>query len=344
MESAESASNPLNWSTLVKPVDYSVKETDTNSAKFVIAPLEKGFGTTLGNTLRRVLLSSLQGTAICAVKIEGIDHEYSSIDGVMEDVLNIILNLKSIVFKGNTCFKHKKVQITASGKGPVKASAIATSTGFEVVNEDFVICNITKDINLNMELVITSSKGYKFANDHEDLDYGNDFILIDSIFSPVLKCFFHVENTRVGSKTEYDKLILDLETNGSITPETAIGYAAKILQEQLQVFINFKDVEEIIKPEEKKLPFNVNLLRKVSDLELSVRSYNCLKNENIKYIGDLVTKTEAQMLKTANFGRKSLNEIKDILVKMDLSFGIEVKEWPPEDIEAIITEHLSDNK
>ena len=333
----------LNWVSLIKPADYTIEEVGENSAVFHIEPLEKGFGITLGNSLRRILLSSLQGTAICAVKISGVEHEYSTIDHVQEDVVEIILNLKSVVIKGNTGFNNKKFTLNVTKKGPITAGMIDVVTGFEIVNPDLVICNATKDIKLNMEFIIASGKGYKVASEHSEVDYGNDFIAIDSIFSPVSKCSFKISNSRVGSKTEYDKLSLKVETNGSIKAELALALAAKIFQEQLQVFISFKEVEEVEKPKEKKIPFDVNLLRKVSDLELSVRSHNCLKNDNIIYIGDLVVKSEAQMLKTPNFGKKSLNEIKELLVEMGLRFGMEIENWPPENLEELMDDYLGEN-
>lgn len=342
-EEIQKANISLNWVSLIKPANYSIEEVEENSSIFHIEPLEKGFGITLGNSLRRILLSSLQGTAICAVKISGVEHEYSTIENVKEDVVEIILNLKSVIIKGNAGFSNKKFTLNASKKGPITAGMIDTIDDFEIVNPDLVICNATKDIKLNMEFIITSGKGYKVASEHSELDYGNDFIAIDSIFSPVTKCSFKISNSRVGSKTEYDKLALKVETNGSIKADLALALAAKIFQEQLQVFINFKEVEEVEKPKEKKIPFDINLLKKVSDLELSVRSQNCLKNDNIVYIGDLVVKTEAQMLKTPNFGKKSLNEIKELLVEMSLKFGMEIENWPPENIEELIEDYLGEN-
>ena len=342
-EETQSANISLNWVDLIKPEGYSVKEPTKNTSIFNIEPLEKGFGVTLGNSLRRILLSSLQGTAICAVRIDGVEHEYSVIDGIKEDVVEVILNLKSVVIRGSTGFDNKKFTLKTSKKGAITAGMIKTAGDLEIVNKDFVICNITQNMKLDMEFIVTSGKGYKTASEHEKLAYGNEFISLDSIFSPVTRCSFDIRNSRIGSSTEYDKLLLTVETNGSIKPDLALALSAKIFQEQLQVFINFKEVAEVKKPEETSLPFDPNLLRKVDDLELSVRSQNCLKNDNISYIGDLVVKTEAQMLKTSNFGKKSLNEIKDLLADMGLKFGMGIKEWPPENIEELAKKYLEEN-
>lgn len=339
----QDANISLNWVSLIKAANYSVEEINEKVAIFHVEPLEKGFGTTLGNSLRRILLSFLQGTSICAVRISGVEHEYSTLDNVVEDVVEIILNLKSIVIRGNTGYSHKKFTLSTCKKGPVTAKMIQTVDGFEIINPDLVICNTTKDRKLDMEFVITSGKGYQIANEHDISDYGSGFIAIDSLFSPISRCSFRVANSRVGSKTEYDKLSLEIETNGALKPELALALASKIFQDQLQVFINFKEVEEIEKPKKKIIPFDANLLKKVCDLELSVRSHNCLKNDNIVYIGDLVVKSEPQMLKTPNFGKKSLNEIRELLNTMGLKFGMQVDHWPPDNIEEIIHDYLDEN-
>ena len=333
----------LNWVNLTSPLSYSVEELRENVSIFNIEPLEKGFGLTLGNSLRRVLLSSLQGTAICAVRISGVEHEYSVIDGVREDVVEIILNLKSVIIRGSTGFEKKKFTLSISKQGPVTAGMIQTVGNLEIVNTDLVICNVTQNIKLDMEFIVISDKGYKVASEHKPLLYGDNFIAIDSLFSPVTKCTFEITDSRIGSSTEYDKLSLIIKTNGSIKPDLALALSAKIFQRQLQVFINFQEVEEIKKPEVEDLPFDPNLLININDLELSVRSQNCLKNDNVSYIGDLVMKTEARMLKTPNFGRKSLNEIKDILANMGLKFGMEIKGWPPKDIEELRQKHLEED-
>jgi len=324
-----------NWTTLIKPTEYSMDSHGSNVATFKIEPLERGFGTTLGNSLRRVLLSVLHGAAVTSIKIEGVDHEYSTIPGVQEDVVDIILKIKQMVVKYGG-HEKRKITLKAVGPGVVTAGMIDTSHDVEIVNKDHVICTLDKSAKINMELTISSGKGYISANENRDQDVPLGSIPIDSIFTPVKRVVFKVENSRVGSETEYDKLSLTIETNGSITPELALGLSAKIIQEQLQVFVNFQDVEESKEVEEEKLPFDVNLLKRVDDLELSVRSHNCLKNDNIRYIGDLVVKTEAEMLRTPNFGRKSLNEIKELLSSMNLRFGMDVVGWPPENIEELI--------
>jgi DNA-directed RNA polymerase subunit alpha len=329
----------LNWIDLTKPTEYTAEHLNTKNAIFHIEPLEKGFGVTLGNSLRRVLLSSLQGTAICAVKIYGVEHEYSTMDCVQEDIIEIILNLKSIIIKGSAGFSSKKFTLNVTKKGEITAGMINVTPGFEIINPDLVICNTSASIKLEMDMMVVSGKGYKVSGDHDRLNNADDLIFIDSIFSPVSKCSFDITNSRVGSKTEYDKLSLNITTNGSIKPDLALALAAKIFQEQLQVFINFKEVREIEKPKKKKVPFDINLLKKVSDLELSVRSQNCLQNDNILYIGDLVVKSEMQMLKTSNFGKKSLNEIKGLLVEKGFNFGMKIPNWPPLNIEELIEEY-----
>ncbi|WPX97028.1 DNA-directed RNA polymerase subunit alpha [Candidatus Bandiella euplotis] len=342
-EATQGANISLNWVSLIKPASYSVEKSTDNVGVFSIEPLERGFGVTLGNALRRILLSSLQGTAISAVRISGVEHEYSTIEGVKEDVVEIILNLKSVIISGSAGFDNKKFTLSVSKSGPVTAGMIKVSDGFQITNPDLVICNITKETKLEMEFIVTSGKGYRVASEQQDFSYGSNFIAIDSIFSPVLRCSFKVENSRVGSKTEYDKLLLTIETNGAIKSDLALAFAAKIFQEQLQVFINFREVEEVEKPKEKVVPFDLNLLRKVCDMELSIRSQNCLKNDNIIYIGDLVTKTETQMLKIPNFGKKSLYEIRDILAEMGLKFGMEIKDWPPKNVEELAKTYIEDN-
>lgn len=333
----------LNWVRLIKPTEYFLSEMEGNKATFRIEPLEEGFGITLGNSLRRVMLSSLQGTAISGVKIEGVDHEYSTIQGVKEDVIDIILNLKSIVIKGSTGFDRKRLNLSVVGPCTVTAGMIKGTSDLEVVNKDQVICHINEEGKIDMDLIISSGKGYVPAEEDDGSEDYVGIIPVDSIYSPVRRVTYKIEKSRVGAKTEFDRLFLTIETDGSITPDMALAYSAKILQEQLQIFINFKEVDEVEKPEEVKLPFDPNLLRKVDDLELSVRSHNCLKNDSITYIGDLVAKTEAKMLQTPNFGKKSLFEIKDVLASMNLKFGMEVEGWPPENIEELAKKHLEDN-
>jgi DNA-directed RNA polymerase subunit alpha len=290
---------------------------------------------TLGNALRRVLLSSLQGTAVTSMQIEGVLHEFSSIPGVLEDVTDIVLNVKSIDLRmyGED---PKRMRLRANGPGEVRAGAIDTGHDIEIMNPDLVICTLDSAAKIAMELTVENGKGYVPATQNRPEDAPIGLIPVDALFSPVRKVSYRVENTRVGQVTDYDRLALRVETNGSVTPEDAVALAARILQDQLQLFINFEEPRhpsEESRPSE--LPFNKNLLRKVDELELSVRSANCLKNDNIVYIGDLVQKSEAEMLRTPNFGRKSLNEIKEVLAQMGLHLGMEIPNWPPENIEEL---------
>lgn len=326
-----------NWQELIKPSKLNLSHGDdpTRVATIVAEPLERGFGLTLGNALRRILLSSLQGAAITAVKIEGVLHEFSSIPGVREDVVDLILNIKGVSLSMESDLP-KKLILKTKTPGPVTAGMIETDHDVEIKNPDMVICHLDKGGELSMELTVTTGKGYVPASELRPVDAPIGLVPIDGIYSPVRRVSYRVENTRVGQRTDYDKLALTVETDGSITPEDAVAYAARILQDQLQLFINFDEPEA--KEDEaavSELPFNANLLRKVEELELSVRSANCLKNDNIVYIGDLVQKSESDMLRTPNFGRKSLNEIKEVLTQMGLSLGMDVPEWPPENIEQL---------
>lgn len=327
-----------NWQELIKANDPKVEViVPGKSVKVTLEPLERGFGLTLGNALRRVLLSSLQGAAIIAIKIEGVLHEFSSLSGIREDITNVILNVKDLVLKYDNDSNSKKVlRLKAEGPCEVTAAMIETSHDVEIVNKDLTICNLDRDGKLNMEFYIGSGKGY-VASYNQTVDDGTvGLIPVDSKFSPVSKVSFKVENTRVGQITDFDKLILNVETNGSMDPMDAIALSARILQEQLKTFINFDEpAQEQVVESKNELPFNRNLLKKVDELELSVRSANCLKNDNIVYIGDLVRKTESEMLRTPNFGRKSLNEIKEVLQEMGLSLDMKVVGWPPENIEAL---------
>lgn len=323
-----------NWKELVKPSRVEFKDQSNRKAEIVIEPLERGFGLTLGNALRRVLLSSLQGAAVTAIKTEGVLHEFSNLKGVKEDFVDVIINVKSLNIISHAMDK-KVLKLSAKGPCAVTASMIETPADVEVVNGDLVLCNLDSDGKIDMELHVQTGKGYVPAAQNK-LEEGNviGLIPIDALYSPVEKVSYRVEEARVGQVTDYDKLIFTVETNGTVKPEDAIAFAAKILQDQLQVFINFQEVEEEVE-EKEELPFNKNLLRKVDELELSVRSANCLKNENIVYIGDLVRKTEGEMLRTPNFGRKSLNEIREVLSEMGLRFGMEVDSWPPENIDEL---------
>ncbi len=326
-----------NWSSLIKPSIKLVEDKEDNPSKATVIaePLERGFGTTIGNALRRVLLSSLQGAAITSLKVEGVLHEFSSIPGVREDLTDVILNIKNVVVRMHAA-DSKLVSLKAVGPCVVTAGMIETGHDVEIINPEQVICTLAKDAALDIQFECQTGKGYVPAamNKPEECPLG--LIPIDSIFTPIKTVSYKVENARVGQFTDFDKLIVDIETNGSVTPEMAIGLAARILQDQLQIFIKFEEEAEIVEEEEDQLPFDKNLLKKVDELELSVRSQNCLKNDNIVYIGDLVTHTESEMLKTPNFGRKSLNEIKDVLSSMNLRFGMKVEGWPPENTEELV--------
>jgi len=326
-----------NWQELIKPQKLHVEPgpNPRTQAVVVAEPLERGFGLTLGNALRRVLLSSLQGGAVTSLQIDGVLHEFSSIPGVREDVTDIVLNIKQLALRMHGD-GPKRLVLKAEGPGEVRASQIATVGDLEILNPDLVICNLDHGARVRMELTVNTGKGYVAAERNRPEDAPIGLIPVDSLFSPVKKCSYRVENTREGQILDYDKLTMTLETNGAITPENAVAYAARILQDQLSIFINFEEPREK-KTEEQKtdLPFNPALLKKVDELELSVRSANCLKNDNIVYIGDLIQKTEAEMLRTPNFGRKSLNEIKEVLASMGLHLGMEVPGWPPENIEEL---------
>ncbi len=324
-----------NWQELIKPnkVDVSTNKDPNRFGTVVVEPLERGYGLTVGNALRRVLLSSLQGAAVTSIKVDGVLHEFSSIPGVREDVTDIVLNIKSLAIRMHA-EGSKKVRLVAEGPCEVKAGMIETSADIEIVNPELLICTLGDKAKLSMELTVSTGKGYRPAAQNRAEDAPIGLIPVDSIFSPVRRISYKVEDTRVGQITDYDKLTLDVETNGTIKPEDAVAFAARILQDQLQVFVNFQEPTAVSKEEAKdELPFSRHLLRKVEELELSVRSANCLKNDNIVYIGDLVQKTEADMLRTPNFGRKSLNEIKEVLTNMGLHLGMKVEGWPPENIE-----------
>jgi len=324
-----------NWQELIRPNKLHVTPgTDPNRfATLVAEPLERGFGQTLGNALRRILLSSLQGAAVQSVHIDGVLHEFSSIAGVREDVTDIVLNIKdiSIRMQGEG---PKRMVVKKQGPGAVTAGDIQTVGDVVVLNPDLQICTLDEGAEIRMEFTVAAGKGYVAAERNRPEDAPIGLIPVDSLFSPVRKVSYKVENTREGQILDYDKLTLTVETNGAVTPDNAVAYAARILQDQLQVFINFEEPRERVAEEAKPdLAFNPVLLKKVDELELSVRSANCLKNDNIVYIGDLIQKTEAEMLRTPNFGRKSLNEIKAVLAEMGLHLGMEVPGWPPENIE-----------
>ena len=342
------AINAKNWQELKKPVALD-KKTGANKTRaiFVAEPLERGFGLTLGNALRRVLLSSLQGAAVTSIRMENVLHEFSSLAGVREDVTDIVLNVKQIALRMQG-EGSKRLQLAATGPAEVTAGDIATSGDIEVMNPNLVICHLDEGATLNMELTAQPGKGYVPASANRPADAPIGIIPVDALYSPVRQVAYKVENTRVGQELDYDKLTLTIETDGTLSPDDAVAYAARILQDQLQLFVHFDEgmtvstpaqpvampqVGSVPEPEIGSNQLNRFLLKKVDELELSVRSANCLKNDNIIYIGDLVQKTEAEMLRTPNFGRKSLNEIKEVLSSMGLRLGMEIPGWPPENIE-----------
>ena len=324
-----------NWRSLIRPEKLGVEvgADAQRSATIVAEPLERGFGMTLGNALRRVLLSSLQGAAVTGLRIDGVLHEFSSIQGVREDVTDLVLNVKQLAIRMQG-EGPKRLALTADGPGEVTAGQIQTTGDIEIANPDLVICTLDDGAKLSMELVVGTGKGYVPASQNRPEDAPIGLIPVDAIYSPVRRVAYRVEPTRVGQVTDYDKLVLTVETDGTVAPEDAVALAARILQDQLQLFLTFDEPRERkVEEERDDLPFNRNLLRKVDELELSVRSANCLKNDNIVYIGDLVQKSEQEMLRTPNFGRKSLNEIKEVLSSMGLGLGMTVTGWPPENIE-----------
>jgi len=331
MENLEA--NNKNWKSLIKPAKLEVQLSDDKSyAKIIAEPLEKGYGLTLGNSLRRILLSSIRGTAVTAIQIDGVLHEFTSIKGIREDVTDIVLNIKSLALKSSS-EGTKKLILDAKGPGEIKASDITPLPDIEILNPELVICNLDEKTNFHMEMNVNSGKGYvpSLMNKPEDPPLG--LIPIDSLFSPVKKVSYSISTAREGKALDYDKLTMEVETNGSISAEDAVAYSARIFQDQLGMFVNFEEPKEVIVRDQPAEPeFNKNLLRKVDELELSVRSMNCLKNDNIVYIGDLVQKSEGEMLRTPNFGRKSLNEIKEVLTGMSLYLGMEIPNWPPDNI------------
>ena len=335
--------NDKNWKTLIKPNKINITSSDDKAvAKLVAEPLEKGFGLTIGNSLRRILLSSIQGAAVTAIQIDGVLHEFSSIKGVREDVTDIVLNVKNLAIR-STSNTDKKIILDVKGPKEVKAKDITLVPEVEILNPEQIICNLDENTNFHMELIVSTGKGYVSANKNKNDDSPLGLIAIDSLFSPVKKVSYSVDTTRSGSALDYDKLIMTVETNGTVDAEDAIAYSARIFQDQLGIFVNFEDPQEIVQETKVVEPqFNKNLLKKVDELELSVRSMNCLKNDNIIYIGDLVQKTEPEMLRTPNFGRKSLNEIKEVLSTMSLYLGMEIPNWPPDNI-AELSKKLEDN-
>ena len=326
-----------NWEELIKPnkLEINSGHDAQRFATVVAEPLERGFGLTLGNALRRVLMSSLQGAAVTAVQIDGVLHEFSSIAGVREDVTDIILNIKNLALRLHA-EGPKRMSLSKKGPGVVTAGDITAGADIDVLNPDLVICTLDEGAEIRMEFTVALGKGYVASDRNRPEDAPIGLIPVDSLYSPVKRVSYKVENTREGQVLDYDKLTLQIETNGAVTPEDAVAYAARILQDQLQTFVNFEEPEQKhVEESRPELEFNAALLKKVDELELSVRSANCLKNDNIVYIGDLIQKTESEMLRTPNFGRKSLNEIKEVLAQMGLHLGMEVPNWPPENIEEL---------
>jgi DNA-directed RNA polymerase subunit alpha len=334
-----------NWNELIRP-EKPLIETGNDparKARIVAEPLERGFGVTIGNSLRRVLLSSLQGAAVTAVQIDGVVHEFSSMEGVREDVVDIVLNIKQLALRMHA-EGPKRMTLRATGPGPVTAGQIDAPADIDILNKNHVLCTLDDGASIRMEFTVQTGKGYVPAERNRPEDAPIGLIAVDSVFSPVKKVAYRVEPTRQGQSLDYDKLIMEIETNGAVTPSDAVAYASKIIQEQLNIFITFEEPQrramvtggsvgaagDEAKPD---LPFNPALLKKVDELELSVRSANCLKNDNIVYIGDLIQKSEHEMLRTPNFGRKSLNEIKEVLTTMGLSLGMDIPNWPPENID-----------
>jgi DNA-directed RNA polymerase subunit alpha len=344
------AVNAKNWQEMKKPNALEKKIGGGDSrrrATFVAEPLERGFGLTLGNSLRRVLLSSLQGAAVTSIRIEGVLHEFSSLAGVREDMTDLVLNVKQVALRMEGD-QPRRLALSATGPGEVTAGQIATTHDIEVMNGDLVLCHLDEGATLNMELVAETGKGYVPAAANRPADAPIGLIPVDALYSPVRQVSYKVENTRVGQELDYDKLTITVETDGTITPDDAVAYAARILQDQLQLFVHFDEGMVMTSAptgghaavsgaggdaDQDANQLNRYLLKKVDELELSVRSANCLKNDNIIYIGDLVQKTEAEMLRTPNFGRKSLNEIKEVLSSMGLRLGMDIPGWPPENIE-----------
>ncbi|HJP17230.1 MAG TPA: DNA-directed RNA polymerase subunit alpha [Nitrospinota bacterium] len=325
------------WEGLTKPKRLECVEKNEIYGKFIAQPFERGFGITIGNSLRRFLLSSIQGAAVTAVKFDKVYHEFSSLPGVVEDIIDIILNIKELKIKLHSD-GPKKIYIKAKTPGPLTAGSIETGNDVEILNPDHVIATLDQDGKLDAELIVNKGRGYLPA-EQQDVDEETDIqmIPIDALFSPIQRANFHVEKTRVKQSSNFDRLVFEIWTNGSIIPEDAIAHAAKIMKDHLQIFINFEEEPEQTVPEvdEQKMKTIKALAKSVEELELSVRSYNCLKNANIKTLGELVQKTDTEMLKTRNFGRKSLNEIKEIMEEMGLTLGYEISEEDKEQLKIL---------
>ncbi|WP_333023241.1 DNA-directed RNA polymerase subunit alpha [Wolbachia endosymbiont of Pentidionis agamae] len=342
-----------NWDKLTKPntLELVLSDSSPNKGQVVLEPLESGFALTLGSALRRIMLSSLRGFAVYGIRIDGVMHEFASIQGVREDITDIVLNVSMLKCKLND-ISNKSLNIKAKGPCKVLASMIEVDDECSIINKDLLICTIDRDIDFNMKIYIKSGKGYEPASQPKgkNLKISDErglegFIPVNATYSPVESVSFKVENSRIGQVTDYDKLVMSVETDGTMSVRESVAFAAKILQEQLQSFISFnassKD-HSVSSSVHKDLPYDPILLRKVDHLELSVRSHNCLKSESIVYIGDLVQKAESEMLKTPNFGRKSLNEIKAVLSNLGLSLGMYIPNWPPNNIEELAKNYTDD--
>ncbi len=321
----------MKWKPLTMPKEVVNDQSSTteNMSRFIIEPLERGYGVTLGNCLRRVLLSSIQGASVVAIRIKGCLHEFSTIPGVYEDVTSIVLNVKSLIVRLHTD-EMKTVRLKANTRGKLTAGMIEGDADVEILNPDLHICELTDTIDFEMEFDIDGGRGYQIAEMNKRLDAPVGSVFVDSLFSPVTKVAYFVENTRVGQKTDYDRLILEIHTNGAISPEDALSYAAKLVKDHLQLFIHLDEqvmVEELPAEDEEILRIRGLLKTRVDELELSVRSSNCLRAANIQTLADLVTKSEAEMLKYRNFGRKSLNEIGSLLEQMNLGFGMDISKY-----------------
>lgn len=325
---------------LIRPNSAIFKDGYNNVSHSVICvePLSKGFGDTIGNALRRVLLSSVGGYAVTSIKIEGATNEFSVLPKIREDVAEIIMNIKALSISRNDNSSPFSMKLSTSKEGPIYAGSLICPEGVKIMNGDMLICNVEQGGKIDMQLHVEYGLGYGVAADHENSGKSIDFkIQIDPVFTPVKKVLCRVENARVGQITNYDRLIIEIITNGAISPKEALSTASSIIQDQFSIFIDKATEDKVITKSKNIEPdFNKNLIRTIDELELSVRSYNCLKNENITYVGDLVSKTESEMLKTANFGRKSLNELKDNLRSMGLAFGMKIENWPPKNLDEML--------
>ena len=334
-----------NWEKIIMPCDVKVldRNYDENSARFVCEPLMKGYGVTLGNSLRRILLSSLRGASVVGIKIKGVEHEFATIPGIREDLVDIILNIKQIRFLAHEDKIHSLFLFRKNQKGVVTAGDIEETAELKVLNRDLVLFEVDEDVDFEMELFVGVGRGYVPSEAHDKDMFSHGFIAVDSFFSPVVRANYKVTNARVKNSFDFDKLVIDIETDGSITPRDSLAYAAMILREHTKFLINFSfDESDEFDSSNLEEEINMNLYKTIDDLDLSVRSHNCLKNANVHYVGELVKKGEGEMLKTKNFGRKSLNEIKVVLLKMGLQFGMEIDNFPDHKIIDKIEKKVTD--